>query len=1273
MVKSIRQITLTTAIGLALVGAGLQSSTIVEAAVPQAVTSNGTSQTSGDGVYIITFEEAGLLHYDGSVNGIQTTAPSASTNNKLDVNSSAAMAYKTYLTSQRTAHRNAIESALGRSLNPTHSYAITQNGIAAHLSPAEASQVAKLPGVKSVREAGVQHIDTYRGPTFIGADTIWSGANTPGQIGTRGQGVTVGVLDSGSYSANPLFANDTTCGFRPSKPKLVAVDCSVTDVNGFCAGPDPEAAQGNGHGVHTASTVGGNTIDNTANPAPLLPDGVNMSGVAPCAAIVSYKVCQTSSCDGADILAGINNAIADGVDVINFSISGGNSPWLDNDRDFLDAINADVFVAASAGNTRAETPDPVGAVNHLGPWMMSVAASTQDQLIGPQLAVTGPDPLPPMPDLTHVPLNPGSTTVVGGTTNFTGDHLYTYPTNIIGCTSTGGFPANYFSGAIAMVRRGTCSFTEKITNAFNAGATFVVIGNNAPGGISMNTAGAPVVPAFSVTQEFGDALIAYAAGNNPPAPPADQIFKNGFDQPAVFGATADYARAVQSSRQGDVLAGFSLRGPTPFPYADESKPDITGPGVDIYAGLTAAEGSYGFLSGTSMSSPHLAGSAALMRAVHPGWSVTEVKSAMMTTATNAAGVKEDTVTAWDIDDVGAGRIDLTKAALAGLTMNETYANFVAADPDAIPAGDVKTLNLPELRNTGCLPSCSWTRVFKNQLPVSGTWNASFVTDPGFAMIATPSSFTLAPGATQSVVFTATPSIDLSSIAFGNVILTEQSAMSPAQHLTVAVKSPPPTIEVTPATLTSSQATNTSVDKPLTVANIGGGTLNWSVATTANGVVWNQPTTLNSGVGSSYSTADAAGGWIAADFQVATAGPVSKLTVYGFDNTNTLPAQSAITWSIYGDAAGAPDGNPNDGSGNAPVWTYTAAPASAGVTITGSGEIALDLAAAAQSLNLGAGTYWLTVNPTYPDPFPAMGTSTAGPWRWFTSAKVLNDAALVGDEYGLTAWTSYTAAGLPATIQDVAFKIEGTITCGASWLSLAPTSGNVAGGGNTPVTATFNSAGLNPGSYTATACIQSNDAANPLVTVPVTLTVQSSGGSCPSQILLDPGFEATQPDYSNVNWASTSTNGGTSICDSACGGAGMHAGAYWSWFGGWGNGVETGTVTQSVVIASGTDRWINFYLRRTAATGDPVLTVKIDGNTIATYPKVAASEPAFVLRSVQVPASYIDSASHIITMQFDNTTGAMGSMHVDDVTLDCTQGTAAPSQASPLTDALRSIH
>ena len=219
------------------------------------------------------------------------------------------------------------------------------------------------------------------------------------------------------------------------------------------------------------------------------------------------------------------------------------------------------------------------------------------------------------------------------------------------------FPAGFFTGSAALIHRGNCPFTKKITNAFNAGADLVVIRNNVATPVSMDTTGQPNVPAYSMDQAPGNALVAFVDAN-----------------PTT--ATIDFALIPTG---GDVLAGFSLRGPIAGPLRDLTKPDITGAGRRHLCRRPLAVGGYGVISGTSMSSPHNAGAAALMRDIHPTWTVSEVKSALMMTAFKG-GTKENGTTPWDADDVGNGRVDLTKAAKAGLVMNETFANYLAANP-----------------------------------------------------------------------------------------------------------------------------------------------------------------------------------------------------------------------------------------------------------------------------------------------------------------------------------------------------------------------------------------------------------------------------------------------------------------------------------------------------------------------------------------------------------------------------------------------------------------
>jgi len=777
MKRFVRTNALASAVGFALAGALFQP--IDVDAAPLAA----TQQAIGRETYIVSFSEDGLLYYQGNVHGYAATgAPLGGRSRKLDVHTAAAQAYDSYLAAARATHVAAIESTLGRALDITHSYSITLNGIAADMSADEAARIAAVPGVKSVKRAGFETLATFRGPKFIGAGSIWDGSATPGNVATRGQGIIVGDLDGGTNSDHPSFANDATCGFSVSEPKLTAVDCS-TSSGGHCTGNNPEANPGFGHGVHTSSTAAGNTIDNTANPPPALPDGVTMSGVAPCAAIYQYKVCATNSCSGAAILAGIQNAISDQVDVVNFSISGGTDPWNDTDRNFLDMVNADIFVAAAAGNLQTGETDPTSKVNHLGPWVATVAASSQDEVLSPILAVVGPGT--PPDTLAAIPLTPSNTTT-GPTPAYDDKPIKSYPQNLAACTDHGGIPAHTFDGAIALVRRGAsedggtpCSFVEKVTNATNAGAIMVIVANNQPGPISMDTTGT-TTPSYSIDLAPGDALIAFVGANE-----ADAI--------------VDTTPSGIGNLQGDVLANFSYRGPTLDPYSGETKPDITAPGVNIYAAFDDQDNNYGLDSGTSMATPHVTGSAALIRAVHPDWTPTEVKSALLTTATNADGTQEDGTTPWNIDQVGHGRVDLTKAALAGLTFDETFANYLAANPDGGTMA-IRDLNLPAVRDGACDTSgCTWTRTVTNRLTTSGSWTATFAATVGDAVATvSPSSFTLAPGATQTLTITATPSsTDADHFAYGNIVLHEGNGAAPDQHITVAVKPagapPPPTL------------------------------------------------------------------------------------------------------------------------------------------------------------------------------------------------------------------------------------------------------------------------------------------------------------------------------------------------------------------------------------------------------------------------------------------------------------------------------------------------
>ena len=147
-----------------------------------------------------------------------------------------------------------------------------------------------------------------------------------------------------------------------------------------------------------------------------------------------------------------------------------------------------------------------------------------------------------------------------------------------------------------------------------------------------------------------------------------------------------------------------------------------------------------------MSGPHVAGSAALVRAVHPTWTPDNVRSALAMTATPNVK-KEDAVTPADWFDMGSGRVQVDLAVQTGLVMDETDANYAAANPDL--GGDPRTLNMPSITDDNCVGTCTWTRTVT--ATKAGTWTAGGATiSDGLEITVSPAEFTLAEGESQEL-------------------------------------------------------------------------------------------------------------------------------------------------------------------------------------------------------------------------------------------------------------------------------------------------------------------------------------------------------------------------------------------------------------------------------------------------------------------------------------------------------------------------------------------
>lgn len=1045
-------------------------------------------------IYIVGFKEAPLASYRGGLKDLAAPLRSAAHRGRIEVASPAAAAYVRALHGRQLEKLTRIDRTLGRHVEPELSMQHAFNGVIVRLSADEADALRVDPDVRLIEPYIEYRLDTDVGPGHIGATKVWDeGADSDDDEdededddddghGARGEGVVFGIVDSGVNFGSPSFAEVDMDGFVHTNPlgdgnylgtcapggidegrcnaKLIGGYDFICTLTTLCTDPAalefPGFSDDNGHGSHTASTAAGNKRMATFR-------GVQrqISGVAPRGNIVAYDVCYTRVSDGAGLcpnvstLAGINQAVADGVDVINFSISGGEQPWSEaNSLAFLAASDAGIFVSASAGNSGPGA----GTLGHVEPWVASVAAAQHgrggfDQVLN----ITGP--VPPPANLAQPVLTPGVNGVaqiadIPGTTP-----LVVSPGISTANDGCAAFAANQFAGAIAVIRRGTCSFSIKTNNATAAGAIAVVIANNAAGAITPSVPGT-TIPVFGTLQANGNALRDFAAANP--------------------GVTAGIALAATIfPNVPDVLASFSSRGPSGF---DLLKPDITGPGVQILAAVagpapTGSENVVALLSGTSMSSPHNAGAAGLLRQLNPSWTPAEIKSALMMTAAQTV-LREDGTTKADAFAAGAGRIQVDKAARAGLVLAETTARYLAADPAA--GGDPSTLNLPSMAQSRCIGSCTFTRTFRSTRANQRNWDVKLV---GLTGRVDKPRFNLGSSGTGTLKVT----IDTRQFAsdgawhFGTLVLNSRGNGdddSPTLRLPIAVAVPSPEIvlsaDAVALTVPAGGSGQTSVD----VSNNGGPTLNFAVANAGSAVrsIVNAPRGgVNNGTRSGFISGLGFGLYASDDFTLGDTTTLSMLLAEGFTQGAVVTTgASAITWSVYPDLGGQPAGNPETNPGAA-VWSYTSAPNGPGVG-TANNIITLNLAAAGQNVTLAPGTYWLVVHSTT--------VTTANNWIWFFS----NTGG------GSPAHTVFPASTGPVwapnlAFAGLAFQMEGTVPCGAPWIaSVTPASGALGFAQSNTLSINVDTSALAPGAHTAFVCIQSNDPATPQATVRVVLTV-----------------------------------------------------------------------------------------------------------------------------------------------------------------------------------------
>ncbi|WP_347977626.1 S8 family serine peptidase [Microbacterium sp. ProA8] len=735
---------------------------------------------SPSGRYIVMLKDAPLATYEGGETGIQRTKPDKG--KQLDAHSANSQKYVAHLKKEQQT----VADAAG--VTPAVTYQVTLNGFSADL---DAAQVAKLSGDKSV--LGV-FPDEIRHPNaavpsteFLGLGSGDAGTggvwDAVGGVSEAGKGVVVGVVDTGIAPENPLFAGDKLTGKAGAAPYInrdqvvfakadgneyratrVAAedqgwskDLYNTKLIGAQYFADGAAAagfdfsydflsprDGDGHGSHTASTAAGNF--GVAASVEGIGFG-EVSGVAPAAKVASYKACYVGPddlvttddiCALSDLLGAIDTAVADGVDVINYSIGGGAAKTVlqPEDISFFNAAAAGVFVAVSAGN------DGPGAVtaDHASPWYTTVAASTIPTYEG---TVQLPNGFQAAGASVSVPFGESIT----GPVVYAGDvaKAGAAPNEAALCFLGTLDPAKV-AGKFVVCDRGTNARVEKSQEVAAAGGTGMILVNVTPGSLDNDFHSVPTV---HIDAQYRTALLDYVR--------------------KTAGATATL---VGDNVTGKVtptpqVAGFSSRGPMLADGADVIKPDVSAPGVAILAATHNGPDeapTFGFKSGTSMSSPQVAGLGALYLGEKPLAAPAEVKSALMTTAYNT--VNADGSENTDPFAQGAGHVDPTKYFNPGLLYLNGAADWASylegalgddLFEDAEPS-DPSDLNLASI-GVGTFPGPQ-TVTRSVTSTQAGTFTAT-ASVPGMDVVVEPSTLTFgAAGETKSftVSFTKTDAV-----------------------------------------------------------------------------------------------------------------------------------------------------------------------------------------------------------------------------------------------------------------------------------------------------------------------------------------------------------------------------------------------------------------------------------------------------------------------------------------------------------------------------------
>ncbi|MEI2777489.1 MAG: S8 family peptidase [Tetrasphaera sp.] len=796
------------------------------AAAPAADTARTTT-------YIVMTDDSPLASFNGG-SGFERTKPADG--ERIDTRTTNARAYTRHLVER---HDAALRSAGISTAAKRSDYTVAFNGFSAKLTSAQAAKLKKTAGVAHVWENETRYADTISTPDFLGltgTNGVW--AKQFRNKARAGLGIIVGDLDSGIWPENPSFAAlpeprpDWALINRKWRGACVSgteepVPCNnkligaryYTENNTINSFEFNSPRDYNGHGSHTASTAAGNN-----GVQAVINGGVvgTASGMAPVARLAAYKVLWATTDGRASgstegIVHAIDDAVADGVDVINYSISGSRTYIVGPDEiAFLGAADAGVFVSTSAGNDG----DAVGtsSVAHNAPWTTTVAASTHDR--GSTNTVTLGNGST-YPGVGVSPTGVGPAPLINSTAAAAAGADPNQATLCYG-TADGGLaldPAKV-NGKIVICTRGTTARVNKSAAVQEAGGIGMILANNTDAE-SLN-ADFHSVPTSHVNGTDGAAIKAYvASATNPTA--------------TISPRNASQVRAPQ-------MAGFSSYGPALAGGGDLLKPDITAPGVDVIAAVSpagdAGGNNFNANSGTSMSAPHISGLAALLIQKHPNWQPMWIKSAMMTTATTkdntGAPIQRAGHDATPLD-YGNGHVVPKSMFNPGLVYGNRQVDWYkygcaigqfqlvtsASFCQTYGGTDPSNFNYPSIAVNDVAGSRQVKRLLTNVTGASSTYKGK-ISVPGFTARLSAASLTI--GAQKTKPFTMTftrTTAPLDQWAFGSLTWTDTKGH--VVRSSIALK---PVVVGAPAEVTG---TGTSGSKPVTVSPGYTGTLSSTVA------------------------------------------------------------------------------------------------------------------------------------------------------------------------------------------------------------------------------------------------------------------------------------------------------------------------------------------------------------------------------------------------------------------------------------------------------------